>query len=127
MKQNGSRKGKNGSSMSFETTASGRARSMAVVSSAPAIIAIAAALAAASLPAEGSPKSLGYAAAATAAATASAFTIVIISSALACSSFPLLCLILLMFVLQFMSGISTGNSRGDRHKRIAMTKLVASP
>lgn len=123
MKQNGSRKGKNGSSMSFETTASGRARSMAVVSSAPAIIAIAAALAAASLPAEGSPKSLGYAAA----ATASAFTIVIISSALACSSFPLLCLILLMFVLQFMSGISTGNSRGDRHKRIAMTKLVASP
>jgi len=98
---------------------------MAVVSSAPAIVAIAAALAAASLPAEGSSKSLDYAAAS--AATSTALPIVIISSALACTSLPLLDLILFMLALQFMSGIGTGKSRRDRYKRIAMTKLVASP
>ncbi|KAK5214098.1 hypothetical protein LTR20_004244 [Exophiala xenobiotica] len=76
---------------------------MAVVSSAPAIVAIAATLAPASPSAEGSSNPLDYAAAAAAAATALA--IVIVSSPSAC----------------------TGKSRSDRYERIAMTKLVASP
>jgi hypothetical protein len=50
-----------------------------------------------------------------------------VSSSSACTSFTLLCLILLMFALQFMSRVGTGKSRSDRYERIAMTKLVASP
>ncbi|KAK7892800.1 hypothetical protein LTR67_007037 [Exophiala xenobiotica] len=78
---------------------------MAVVSSAPAIVAIAATLAPASPSAEGSSNPLDYAAAAAAAAAATPLAIVIVSSSSAC----------------------TGKSRSDRYERIAMTKLVASP